>query len=348
MGDINLAQGYGAGGAGAGLQELIANRLMRDKLNEAIRAQQAQEEGQAQTESRQAAAQKFQQDFAQRQLQQRNLDAINAGAVHRQEFDTETGLKKQQLGQAASEAELRANLENERMGLETQQIGEAGRHNRAMEGLEGARINAGTTNKTVKITYQDPETGGVVEEYVTPAEAKARGKMTAPPKGGGLSASAKEDIATMATVQDLSKQALALGDKLQWSGVGGFGKGSVQQFFAKNMGTGSPESENLRNQIGNIEGTIAKLRGGTAFTPNEQRLLESYTPTINDSPLVIKSKLAQLDTFIESKRKNTLAAAQMGTAGGGIMSSHAPTAGASSGGGEFDFVPGKGLVARTP
>lgn len=324
MADIGLAEGYGAGGAASGLQELIASRLMRDRLAEAMRAQQVQEQQGQQRLDLESSAQKSQQALTDRQLRMKALDTINQGAQHRTEFETETGLKKQQLGQAASEAQLRAQLENERMGLEGQQVAEQGRHNRAQEGLESKRIDASGAGKTVKITYQDPDSGGVVEEYVTPAEAKARGKMTAPPKGGGLSAAAKEDIATMATVQDLSKNALTLGEKINWAGTGGMGYGSAAQFFAKNLGKGSPEAENLRNALGNIEGTIAKLRGGTAFTPNEQRLLESYTPTINDSPLMIKSKLASLDTFIESKRKNTLAAAQMGTAGGAPMAGSKP------------------------
>jgi hypothetical protein len=65
-------------------------------------------------------------------------------------------------------------------------------------------------------------------------------------------------------------------------------------------------SEALRNNIGNILGTIGKLRGGTAFTEAEKKLIESYTPTIDDNPLQIKSKTASLKTFIKNKRENLL------------------------------------------
>jgi hypothetical protein len=103
---------------------------------------------------------------------------------------------------------------------------------------------------------------------------------------------------------------LALGDEVLNSvnaegglaGVGGLGFGSMAQFFAKNLGWGSKEGQDIRNRLGNIQGTIAKLRGGTSFTPNEQALLETYVPTINDSQMVIQSKLESLKSFVNTKK----------------------------------------------
>lgn len=97
-----------------------------------------------------------------------------------------------------------------------------------------------------------------------------------------------------------------LGNQIGWSGIGGFGQGSMKQFLAKNLGQGSTEEEQLRNYIGNLKGTIALARGGTSFTSNEQALLESYTPTINDSPLVIQSKLSSLQNLFNGKRESIL------------------------------------------
>lgn len=121
-----------------------------------------------------------------------------------------------------------------------------------------------------------------------------------------LSAGQQDDLATMDTVQQLGQQALQLGESIKWEGVGGLGAGTIGQFAMKNFGMGNQKSEELRNIISNVQGTIAKLRGGTSFTTNEQKLLDSYTPTINDSAAQIKAKLSQLDNFIRLKRESTL------------------------------------------
>jgi hypothetical protein len=124
-----------------------------------------------------------------------------------------------------------------------------------------------------------------------------------------LSAAQKEDIATMDTVSNMASDVLTQGEEIGWAGTGGLAMGSISQFFTKNLGYGTEEEQNLRNLIGNITGTVAKLRGGTSFTPNEQKLLETYTPTINDSPVMLKSKLKTLIDFINNKKQNTLSVA---------------------------------------
>ena len=126
----------------------------------------------------------------------------------------------------------------------------------------------------------------------------------------GLSPSLQDDIATMKTVEDLISKTLEVGERTQWGGVGGFGQGSIAEFQSKNLGRGTPESVTLRGYIGQIKGTIAKLRGGTSFTPNEQKLLDTYTPGVNESPMSIKAKMAGLREFIQMKRKNQLDTAQ--------------------------------------
>lgn len=130
--------------------------------------------------------------------------------------------------------------------------------------------------------------------------AQNEGKSTS----SNLTAGQKDDLATMDTVISVANSVKALGEKTSWQGVGGLGAGTIAQFTAKNFGTGTADAQTLRSNIGNIQGTIAKLRGGTSFTPNEQALLETYVPTINDSPLVIKSKLDSLISFINTKKSN--------------------------------------------
>ena len=114
-----------------------------------------------------------------------------------------------------------------------------------------------------------------------------------------LTQSAIEDNATMSVLKGYAQD---LASQPSLAGVGGLGYGSTASFLASNLGIGTAEGQHNRNVIGNIQGTIAKLRGGTSFTPNEQRLLETYTPTINDSGSVIKQKLIDLSNFINDKQ----------------------------------------------
>lgn len=48
--------------------------------------------------------------------------------------------------------------------------------------------------------------------------------------------------------------------------------------------------------ISEIMASIAKQRGGTAFTPNEQALLEEYAPKVGNSEQMIRTKLAELQS----------------------------------------------------
>jgi hypothetical protein len=142
--------------------------------------------------------------------------------------------------------------------------------------------------------------------------------------GPALSATQRDELAVMDTVQSMNGKMLKLGEKLKWEGTGGMGYGSAANFIAKNFGVGSPEAQELRSYIGNIKGTIAKLRGGTAFSANEEKLLDTYTPGIDDSPMVIKSKTKLLNDFIDSKRTATKGSAGVTAGAGGPVVVKAP------------------------
>jgi hypothetical protein len=142
----------------------------------------------------------------------------------------------------------------------------------------------------------------VAQGHLAVAQAAEQRQEKAKEGGVKLSPTQQEDMATMMTVQQLGREALTLGQANQWAGVGPV-SGRVG---ATPLGSGGASGEALRNKLGNIQGTIAKLRGGTSFTPNEQKLLESYTPTITDTDAKIQTKLATLNEFIENKRQNTL------------------------------------------
>lgn len=46
--------------------------------------------------------------------------------------------------------------------------------------------------------------------------------------------------------------------------------------------------------ISNLQATIAKARGGTSFTPSEQKMLDRYTPKVGDSRQQVETKLRKL------------------------------------------------------
>ncbi len=183
------------------------------------------------------------------------------------------GVQRLQMGKdAAAAAAANTAADNARASAAA---AEAARHNRVTEGQGAQRI----------------------------AQAGAAGADGQKVK---LSAGQQQDLETMLTVSDMAKAVRKLGDETNWAGTGGMWTGSLSNFGTKLTGKGDPRNISLRNQVGNIKATIAKLRGGTAFTPNEQALLESYTPTIDDSDVVLKQKLTDLETYIETKRKNML------------------------------------------
>ena len=123
-------------------------------------------------------------------------------------------------------------------------------------------------------------------------------------KATPVPAAVKSDLIDMGTLNKMANEIKSIGEQSGWKGVGGFGVGTASQFLSQNLGIGSKESQNLRNFIGNLNGTIAKLRGGTSFTDSEKRLLETYTPTINDSPNIIKSKIDSLQKFLNFKTQS--------------------------------------------
>jgi len=70
----------------------------------------------------------------------------------------------------------------------------------------------------------------------------------------------------------------------------------------------------FNNTIAQIKGALAKARAGTSFTPNEERLLNKYTPNIGDSTQQLQTKLEGLqDFFNRYKGQNIVPDNQYGT-----------------------------------
>lgn len=62
-------------------------------------------------------------------------------------------------------------------------------------------------------------------------------------------------------------------------------------------GKGDKATLEFNNTISQIKATLAKARAGTSFTPNEEKLLNKYTPKIGDSRQQLEIKLAGLEDF---------------------------------------------------
>lgn len=69
---------------------------------------------------------------------------------------------------------------------------------------------------------------------------------------------------------------------------------SRKQSLLGNLGLANQDSLDFLTTIGNLKASIAKARAGTAFTPNEEKLLDKYTPNDKDSKQQLETKLRLL------------------------------------------------------
>ena len=85
--------------------------------------------------------------------------------------------------------------------------------------------------------------------------------------------------------------------------------GPLESLKAK-FNRADPESIAFNILISELQATIAKQRGGTSFTPNEQKLLERYSPKVGDSRQEIVNKLAilseKMDFFKDIEVENDI------------------------------------------
>lgn len=152
---------------------------------------------------------------------------------------------------------------------------------------------------TLRLEDLTPTVRGKIASELTAAGYKSGAKLTA---------GQQQDIADMDTVSGMLDKIIGYNSDGKLEGVG-FATGSIGSLFTKVFGTGSEEAKNVRALIGNVKGTIAKLRGGTSFTTNEEKLLNSYVPSINESAASVINKAKSLQEFIASKKANTLTTA---------------------------------------
>lgn len=76
--------------------------------------------------------------------------------------------------------------------------------------------------------------------------------------------------------------------------------GPLEDIKAK-VGLGDPATVDFNIALANIKASLAKARAGTSFTPNEEKLLERYSPTVGDSKQQIVAKLNGLQRLLNKK-----------------------------------------------
>lgn len=89
-------------------------------------------------------------------------------------------------------------------------------------------------------------------------------------------------------------------------------------------GKGGDVGKDVRAVMGNLYGTVAKERGGTALSASELRLLESYLPNENEPETTALIKVNRFARELQRMRDNKVKLyAEMGY-GGGIVDDEAP------------------------
>lgn len=194
---------------------------------------------------------------------------------------------------------MRLRAELRKPGLSQEQIVEL--QAKIADAKAAANIGDDTSTNPLKAQMDELRLQTMITNAELARQRLAEAQAKANRGGISLSAAQQQDLSDMKLLSDQATQTLQMGAEQKWAGVGGLGQGSLSAFMLKNFGRGSAEGGKLRAAIGNIRGYIAKLRGGTSFTPNEQRLLDTYTPGINSDPKDIIAKLQQLQDFLVKK-----------------------------------------------
>jgi hypothetical protein len=276
--------GYEAGAAGAagaqsGLQDLIAARLMRDKLAEAIRAQQVQEgQGQQALDLRKADSAQQNTQFGQRlgldrdQMAQSGQQFEKKFGEDKRQFDTGQGFKREESArdQGNFEKKLQTDLEqfHEGMGLKRAQFGEERRHNIADEGLKGQQIDAVLQGKTNK--------------PATPAERQSLSYFNR----------AQDAVKTIA---DPGAKGVSLEDQVAKSGV--MTQAGLQ--YLPNMLQTSMQQSYRQAQRAFTEARLRK-ESGAAIPPAEfENDAKTYFAQPGDTPTTIDQKRKARETLLK-------------------------------------------------
>jgi hypothetical protein len=222
----------------------------------------------------------------------------------------------EQLAEAARTADQKADTATARRGQDIgSQDQRRGQDMSQATAFRGQNIGSADTRRGQDLAHQDRIRGqnlGVGED------------------GAKLTAGQQQELEKVMTVSDLATQIMTIGDESKWEGVGAGYQGTMGD-VASQWGMGDPKAMSLRNKIANLYGAIAAMRAGLTLTEGEKKLLDRYTPDINDGDAKLRQKLVDLQTFAETKRQNMLriAGGNVGAAPGAVTVQPPPKPGAA-------------------
>jgi len=324
---MGIASGYGAGGAAAGLETVLARRLAEQKFAEeqaraqadlGLRTQGLQLQDQQRRDALAEQTRMHQESEADR-ADARRLQRINLALMRpigsylteeevgqEKEMGMPAGFYDRQEGGVTEETTPTGintkvtapgyrfrGKEADILKGEDQAKRDQDRDLDRMTRLTLGQLAASTRNQygPPLVQVQDPDTG---QTYYMP-RTEAGGQM------GPRPAAIRERVDAYRNTLDLVNDIESLGDKIGWAGLGGFGLGGAKRALKRGVGVGSDDAETLRNMLDQLTARASFQEGGKQFTGTEKALLDNFLANVNSNPATAKLRL---QTFKESAARS--------------------------------------------
>lgn len=127
---------------------------------------------------------------------------------------------------------------------------------------------------------------------------------------GQIASLYKSPVSAQSSQQVASQQVSALTNQALQQLSQGVNTGQIGgrlESFLGNLGLANQNTLDFQTTISNLKATLAKARAGTSFTPNEEALLNKYTPNITDSKQQLLTKLRGLEQLFNTNAIGTQA-----------------------------------------
>lgn len=139
----------------------------------------------------------------------------------------------------------------------------------------------------------DPQTNQPIIRQVKKVEGQETSGLR-PASAGAGNARTQDAQQTL----NLAKAALDLGRKLKWSGVGPIAANVNAPMYSM-LGIGNKDEAQLREMLDDLYSGIGHKRYGGALTPNEQAMLNKFTPQSGISGPANETNLQQIISQLE-------------------------------------------------
>jgi hypothetical protein len=297
----SYAGAYGAGGASDALHKLLADKFEREKFSEHQRQAKAREDADAQDrKQRSELAREERVQAANREEARKQQDYEERTERSRQfnrQIEERTTDRQVRIGERADDREAGLEGEDRQRKARIEDREDTQAFQAHLAGIY--RQPKPQTERTVRVSYTDPETGQNVEEFMTAEEARARGKFQPATKGA---AGMKEKLADLFETERVARDILKRGGEMKWRGVGPLA-GRISSIGNDVLGN-DPQVAALHADIGNVFSMLSNERFGAALTAQELARATTFLPQKTDPAPVLQQKLNNLIAFAESKRTN--------------------------------------------